>query len=233
MTETAVYLQPAFVLQQRNFRETSLIIEVLTRDFGRLSVLAKGVRKAKSKTAGLLQPFVPISISYVGKAELKTLTTVEMADSFAKLTGLALYCGFYVNELIGCFLHKHDPHPEVFVHYQSCLTRLAQEATLEPALRTFELDLLESIGYGLHAETNKSSIRSVSYSFDNDRGLVADAKGLLSEKTVQAIQLRQFNDSQVLSEVKLLMRQVIDTHLQGRQLKSRAVINKLIKRSET
>jgi len=233
MTETAVYLQPAFVLQQRNFRETSLIIEVLTRDFGRLSVLAKGVRKAKSKTAGLLQPFVPILISYVGKAELKTLTTVEMADSFAKLTGLALYCGFYVNELIGCFLHKHDPHPEVFVHYQSCLTRLAQEATLEPALRTFELDLLESIGYGLHAETNKSSIRSASYSFDNDRGLVADAKGLLSEKTVQAIQLRQFNDSQVLSEVKLLMRQVIDTHLQGRQLKSRAVINKLIKRSET
>ncbi|PPD50485.1 MAG: DNA repair protein RecO [Methylobacter sp.] len=233
MTETAVYLQPAFVLQQRNFRETSLIIEVLTRDFGRLSVLAKGVRKAKSKTAGLLQPFVPILISYVGKAELKTLTTVEMADSFAKLTGLALYCGFYVNELIGCFLHKHDPHPEVFVHYQSCLTRLAQEATLEPALRTFELDLLESIGYGLHAEINKSSISSTSYSFDNDRGLVADAKGLLSEQTVQAIQSRQFNDSQVLSEVKLLMRQVIDIHLQGRQLKSRAVINKLIKRSET
>lgn len=233
MTETAVYLQPAFVLQQRNFRETSLIIEVLTRDFGRLSVLAKGVRKTKSKTAGLLQPFVPILISYIGKAELKILTTVEMADSFAKLTGLALYCGFYVNELVGCFLHKHDPHPEVFVHYQSCLTRLAQEATLEPALRTFELELLESIGYGLHAETNNSSIHSASYSFDNDRGLVADAKGLLSEKTVQAIQSRQFNDPQVLSEVKLLMRQVIDTHLQGRQLKSRAVINKLIKRSET
>jgi DNA repair protein RecO (recombination protein O) len=233
MTETAVYLQPAFVLQQRNFRETSLIIDVLTRDFGRLSILAKGVRKTKSKTAGLLQPFVPILISYVGKAELKTLTSVEMADSFAKLTGLALYCGFYVNELISCFLHKHDPHPEVFVFYQSCLIKLAQETTLEPALRTFELDLLESIGYGLHAETNKSSTRSASYSFDNDRGLVADAKGLLSEKTVQAIQLRQFNDSRVLSEVKLLMRQVIDTHLQGRQLKSRAVINKLIKRSET
>jgi len=234
MTETSVYLQPAFILQQRNFRETSLIIEVFTRDFGRLSVLAKGVRKAKSKTAGLLQPFMPIVISYVGKAELKTLTTVEMAYSLGKLTGIALYCGFYINELISCFLHKHDPHPEVFLQYQSCLASLAQGLNIEPALRIFELDLLDSVGYGLYPEADlgQQNTQSTSYSFDSECGLVVAERGLISQKTLQAIRLRQFSDAQVLSETKLLMRQVIDTHLQGRQLKSRAVINKIIKQSE-
>jgi DNA repair protein RecO (recombination protein O) len=101
MTDNAVYLQPAFILQQRKFRETSLIIDVLTRDFGRISLLAKGVRKAKSKTAGLLQPFIPLTLSYVGKSELKTLTDVEITQPFIQLQGLAVYCGFYVNELIG------------------------------------------------------------------------------------------------------------------------------------
>ncbi|MEY3882498.1 MAG: repair protein RecO [Pseudomonadota bacterium] len=123
MTDNAVYLQPAFILQQRKFRETSLIIDVLTRDFGRITILAKGVRKAKSKTAGLLQPFMPLSLSYFGKTELKTLTTVEISKSFEHLQGLALYCGFYVNELITCFLHKYDPHPEVFELYEECLIR--------------------------------------------------------------------------------------------------------------
>ena len=80
MTESAVYLQPAFILQQRKYRETSLIIDVLTRDFGRISLLAKGVRKAKSKTAGMLQPFIPLLISYFGKAELKTLTDVDVSS---------------------------------------------------------------------------------------------------------------------------------------------------------
>jgi DNA repair protein RecO (recombination protein O) len=234
MAETAVFLQPAFILHQRNFRESSLIIEVLTRDFGRLSLLAKGVRKVKSKTAGLLQPFVPILISYIGNTELKTLTAVELASSFGKLTGLALYCGFYVNELISCFLHKNDPHPEVFLQYQSCLTSLAQEAVIEPALRMFELDLLDSIGYGLYPDVDcdKQNLQPTTYLFDIERGLVASGHGPFSERTVLAIKLRQFNDAEVLSETKVLMRQVIDAHLQGRQLKSRLVINKLIKQSE-
>ncbi len=234
MTDATVTLQPAFVLQQRNYRETSLIIEVLTRDYGRLSVLAKGVRKLKSKTAGLLQPFVPLLISYVGKAELKTLTAVEMAEPCGKLSGLALYCGFYINELIGCFLHKHDPHPDVFDQYQACVVSLATEAQLEPALRTFELDLLDSVGYGLHSDIDDAHqfSQSQAYVFDAERGLVASAQGPYSVHTLQAIQRRCFNDPKTLSQTKMLMRQVIDTHLQGKRLKSRTVINKLLKQTE-
>jgi len=247
MTETAVYLQPAFILQQRKYRETSLIIDALTRDFGRISLLAKGVRKAKSKTAGTLQPFIPLTISYVGKAELKTLVDVERRASsrqacdihsipgdiiqpFSEIKGLALYCGFYINELVACFLHKYDPHPEVFGYYGECLSCLAKGSNMEAALRLFELNLLECAGYGLQLEydDHEKPIDSLKrYDFNVGQGPVAVADGQISGKTLQALSSRELIDPQVLSEAKLLMRTVIDVYLQGRQLKSRAVINKV------
>jgi len=235
MTELSVYLQPAFILQQRKYRETSLIIDVLTRDFGRISLLAKGVRKAKSKTAGLLQPFVPLVISYVGKAELKTLTDVEIIQPFSEIKGLALYCGFYMNELVGCFLHKYDPHPEVFEHYRDCLSGLMDSSRMEAALRLFEFDLMDSVGYGLQLEydDNDSPIDpSKKYDFTVGQGPVESVGGQFSGKTLQAISLREFTDPQVLAEAKILMRTVIDVYLQGKPLKSRTVINKIIKHTK-
>ncbi len=238
MTESAVYLQPAFILQQRKYRETSLIIDALTRDFGRVSVLAKGVRKIKSKSAGILQPFIPLSMSYVGKAELKTLSAVERrADSdekiraYSGLQGLALYCGFYINELVTCFLHKYDPHPEVFDYYSECLFALADgSGGREAALRQFELNLMENVGYGLALEldeTGKAIKPSAKYGFNVGRGAVESVNGAFAGKTLLALSTGELTDPQVLSEAKILMRSVIDVYLQGRQLKSRAVIHKV------
>lgn len=264
MTESAVYLQPAFILQQRKYRETSLIIDVLTRDFGRISLLAKGVRKTKSKTAGMLQPFIPLLISYFGKAELKTLTDVErracsrqasgihsipgdcragsvpaggihsipgdIIQPFSEIKGLALYCGFYINELVGYFLHKYDPHPEVFGHYGECLLCLSDGSNMEAALRQFELSLMECAGYGLQLayDENESPIESLKkYVFNVGKGAVEVVDGPYSGKTLLALNSRELTDPQVLSEAKILMRTVIDVYLQGRQLKSRAVINKV------
>ncbi len=230
MTESAVYLQPAFILQHRKYRETSLIIDVLTRDFGRISLLAKGVRKTKSKTAGMLQPFIPLLVSYFGKAELKTLTDVEMIQPFSEINGLALYCGFYINELVGYFLHKYDPHPEVFGHYGECLSCLSDGPNVEAALRQFELSLMECAGYGLQLEydDNESPIDSLKkYEFNAGKGAVEVVDGPFSGKTLLALSSGELTDPQVLSEAKILMRTVIDVYLQGRQLKSRAVINKV------
>ena len=230
MTETAVYLQPAFILQQRKYRETSLIIDALTRDFGRISLLAKGVRKTKSKTAGMLQPFIPLTISYVGKAELKTLTDVEMIQPFSEIKGLALYCGFYINELVACFLHKYDPHPQVFGYYSECLSALADGSSMEAALRLFELNLLECAGYGLQLDydENEKAIESLKkYDFNVGQGPVEVVNGQITGKTLQALSARELTDPKVLSEAKILMRIVIDVYLQGRQLKSRAVISKV------
>ncbi len=240
MTETSVYLQPAFILQQRKFRETSLIIDVLTRDFGRISLLAKGVRKAKSKTAGLLQPFVPLLLSYVGKPELKILSGIEIIPNGIELKGLALYCGFYINELIGFFLHQYDPHPEVFSDYADCLLRLSAEnnhlsnnSKIEAALRIFEFNLMVNAGYGLQLEHDYRHEKPVDplkkYAFDVQQGPVEAEDGCYSGKALLALNSRQFNDPQVLMEAKTLMRTVINVHLQGKPLKSRAVINQIVK----
>lgn len=232
MTETAVLLQPAFILQQRNYRETSLLMDVFTRDFGRLSILAKGVRKAKSRTAGLLQPFVALSISYFGKGELKTLTAVELAQPVIKLTGLAVYCGFYMNELLSCFVHPHDPHPELFNHYQTGLRRLAEGSAIEAALRNFELDLFDNAGYGLQLDYDAHQQKPVepakNYQFHVEQGPIEAADGLFSGLALQAIKARAWSDPAVLRAAKVLMRTVIDAHLHGKPLKSRAVISNIM-----
>ena len=233
MTGSVVYLQPAFILQQRKYRETSLIIDVLTRDYGRVSLLARGVRKTKSKTAGLLQPFIPLTLSYFGRTELKILKDVELTRPFMPLPGLALYCGFYVNELVTCFLHQYDPHPEVFAHYEHCLSGLMEPSEIEAVLRVFELDLMDAVGYGLQLEydfhTGQPLQPSSNYHFNVEQGPIAAPDGRFSGKTLQALKLRLFTDPQVLADAKLLMRTVIAVYLHGKPLKSRAVINNIIK----
>jgi DNA repair protein RecO (recombination protein O) len=234
MTESVVYSQPAYILRQQNYRESSLLIDALTQDFGRISLVAKGVRKAKSKSAGVLRPFVYLSLSFVGRADLKTLTDAEIIGSPTELKGLAFYCGFYINELVCNFLHKDDPHPEVFQDYQDCLIKLAEDLQIETALRVFEFNLMEDVGYGVQLDYDLQNEKLVDakkkYLFNNNEGMVEHLYGQFSGSALLAMQQRRFEDPCVLREAKVLMRMVIDSHLQGRQLKSRAVINNIIKR---
>ena len=233
MSDSTVHLQPAFILQHRNFRETSLIIDVLTRDFGIVSILAKGVRKKKSKTAGLLLAFSALNISYVGKNELKVLTHVEPESPTKKLTKLSLYCGFYVNEIVSCFLHKNDPYPEVFTEYKNCLALLADEKNIEQILRFFELNLIGHIGYGVQLTIDANFETVVQplkrYCFSRDLGMVESSKGYVCGETLLLLEAREALDKQALYEAKQLMRRIIDFQLQGKELKSRAVLAKIIK----
>jgi len=233
MSDSIVHLQPAFILQHRKFRETSLIIDVLTRDFGIVSILAKGVRKKKSKTAGLLLAFTALKISYVGKHELKVLTNVELDSSPIKLNNLSLYCGFYVNEIVGYFLHKNDPHPEVFAEYQKCLVLLANSKDIEEILRFFELNLIEHVGYGVPLTIDADFETAVQplkrYCFRCDSGMVESTKGYVCGKTLLLLESRGTLDKQALYEAKQLMRRIIDFQLQGKELKSRAVLANIIK----
>lgn len=233
MIETVVHLQPGYLLQHRPYRETSLILDVLTRDFGRVSILAKGVRKARSDKAGLLRPFLPLQLSFRGRAELKTLTHVELSEVSLSLQGLSLYCGFYVNELIGHFLDKFDPHPEVFQLYRDCLRNLSENTEIERVLRIFELNLLISVGYGLQLDFdqrhNKPVMAGKKYFFHADAGPVEAESGDVSGRTLLALQTKTLTDSETLAEAKKFMRTVIDFHLQGKPLKSRAVIARILK----
>jgi DNA repair protein RecO (recombination protein O) len=233
MTENRIYLQPAYILQQRSYRESSLIIDAFTRDFGRISILAKGVRKAKSKSQGLLQPFIPLRLTFLGKAELKTLTDVELAESFKPLSGLGLYCGFYLNELIAAFLHKDDPHPDLFADYRQCLTDMQREGMLEALLRNFELNLIEKAGYGLQLDYDVHHDKPVEpakkYHLDAELRPVLTEEGTYSGKTLLAIQFRDFREAEVLAEAKVLLRRALDQLLNGKTLNSRKVLNDIIK----
>ena len=228
MSTSAVYLQPAFILQHRPYRETSLLLEVFTRDYGIVPVLAKGVRKEKSRLAGVLLPFTLLRISYLDKNELKTLTEAEFVSNFP-LQRLSLYCGFYVNELLQVFLHKHDPHSELFQCYQTCLADLHASQAIEQTLRYFELSVLEESGYGAEIDVEQDSKVSERYDFFPGLGLVVASNGCVSHDTLQLLACKSPLSGPALPEAKLLLRKMLDEHLQGKPLKSRDVLAKIIK----
>ena len=232
MNNSTVYLQPAFILRHKKYRETSVIIDVLTKDFGIVSILARGVRKKKSKIAGLLLAFTALKISYIGKHELKILTQIELDLPNIQLNGLSLYSGFYVNELITYFLHKEDPHPEVFNQYLQCLVMLSDSKGIEQTLRFFELNLMETIGYGIQLNRDANSNTTINptkkYLFIGEVGMVESPDGYICGITLLAMDVRESLDKQALYEAKQLMRRIIDFQLQGKKLKSRAVLAKII-----
>ena len=144
-----IQLEPAYVLHSRSFRETSLIVEAFTREYGRVAVVARGVKSARSRRRNILQPFRPLLLSWNQKSDLGTLTGVDQVASPPALQGQALYCGLYLNELLMRLLHRGDPHIEVFERYRQILSELASDASPQPLLRIFEKHLLEAIGYAM------------------------------------------------------------------------------------
>ena len=232
MGESAVYLQPAFILQHRPYRESCVLLEVFTRDFGIVSILAKGVRKEKSKMAGVLQPFSLLKFSYLDKNELKLLIHAEYINGYS-LQGLSLYCGFYINELVQKFLHKHDPHPHLFFLYKVCLEALLESKNIEQNLRYFELDLLNEVGYGVQLDIEQIGNCEIEsqrrYKFISGTGLVEDSNGYVCGKTLQALNAKMPLSGETLLEAKHLLREMLNVHLQGRPLKSRDVLAKIIR----
>ncbi len=234
MSRTPVHSQPGYLLQQRKCRETSLIVDVLTRDYGIITLWAKGVRKPKSRLAGLFFPFNALDWSYSPGYDMKFLNHVELASSPVQLQGAALYSGFYINELIGYLLPKDDPCPEIFDDYQVLLQQLTQHCSIEPTLRFFELSLLEWLGYGLDlnydGKSNRPIVADKDYVFDPDYGICTATNGYISGQTLIDLQQGQLSGSLALMQTKKLMRVVIDFYLQGRELKSRKVFADMIKR---
>lgn len=142
--------QPAFVLHTRAYRDTSLLVDLFTASHGRVSAVARGVRRRHSEQRALLNPFCPLLVSWSGKSSLKTLTGAERGGRAHRLMGDRLYSGFYLNELLVRLLADGDAHPTLFSHYSQALDALAaSEPALEPVLREFELGLLAELGYAV------------------------------------------------------------------------------------
>lgn len=221
--------EPAFVLHARAFRETSLLLELLTREHGRIGAVARGARSAKSRWRNRLQPFRPLLVGWNQRGELGTLTGAEEVATLPPLKGEALMCGLYVNELLIRFLHRSDPHPGVFSAYQALVGSLSAGEQTQPLLRVFERDLLQDVGLGLQLDHEAGGERDLDpathYEYLPESGAVpranqADsAHPLVSGEALIALRTGQINDSQQ-RELKLLMRRLIRYHLGDKPLAS-------------
>lgn len=144
-----VDLQPAYILHTRPYRDTSLLIDLLTPDFGRVTAVARGVRKNKTPKRQLLNPFSRLLVCWQGKTDMKLLTSFESDNHFLTLTANHLYSGFYLNELLVRLLPEMDRHNGLYFAYEQCLFALQRCEDIEPLLRDFEFRLLGELGYGL------------------------------------------------------------------------------------
>jgi len=227
--------ESGFVLHTYDYRESSLIVEVFTRNHGRLGLVAKGARRWKKKgTRTYLRPFQEFSFSWSGKGEIATLTLAEEEGSIRSLSKDALYCGFYVNELMMRLLYRYDPHEQLYDHYRNCLQDLSAGSNLESVLRLFEKRMLLEIGYGLNLDTDIDNGLSVEagkqYNYLPNLGPSgntnhADDPGqcMVSGKSLLAFKNETLDDPDVLAELKHLMRKLIDHRLNYKPLVSRNI----------
>ena len=148
MSRSRVDGQPAYVLHSYPFRETSLIVEVFSRDHGRVALLARGARRPRSVLRGLLLAFQPLELGWAGKGEVPTLMKAEWQGGQPLLSGKALFFGYYLNELLLHLLPREDTHASLFAAYAAVLRRFADDLQ-EADLRRFERALLQELGYGL------------------------------------------------------------------------------------
>jgi DNA repair protein RecO (recombination protein O) len=189
---------PAFVLHQQPWRETGRIFELLSRDHGRISAFAQGVRGPKARLAAQLQPFMPLLVSWAGRGEAPRLIGAERAPEDLLVRGLPPHClmsAWYLNELIVNLTVRHDPQPEIFDHYASALRHLRDGSPVERELRLFEKRLLDVLGYGVQELGD----------------LTAD----------------QLDDPQTLERVRPVLRHALAQCLDGRSLKTRVVARSL------
>jgi DNA repair protein RecO (recombination protein O) len=227
-------LEPAYILHSRQYRESSLLLEALSREHGRVGLVARGARGAKSRWKNILQPFRPLLLSWTQRAELGTLTGADQVASPPALEGELLFCGLYANELMVRFLYRSDPHPGLFDHYQHLLTRMAAGKPAQPLLRIFEKQLLQAAGFGMQLDHEYGSDRVISadsmYLYKPeagpvrcDRGQEQDAQ-LVSGSALLALKSGQIEDHH-LKELKQLMRLLIRNHLGDKPIASQALFS--------
>jgi len=234
MTRNKVDSQSAFVLHTYPYRETSLIVEVFSRDFGRIALLARGARRPRSALRGLLLAFQPLELAWAGKGEVQTLMKAEWQGGQPLLAGKALFCAYYLNELLMRLLPREDAHERLFSVYAETLRRFA-DMPRESDLRRFERAFLQELGYGLTLENDAKGIPielAGHYAYEIEHGPVRlDRPGSsalsVSGKTLIDLAHEDFSDPRSLLEAKQLMRALIAYYTDGKSLQTRKIFLEL------
>ncbi|MCK9389404.1 MAG: DNA repair protein RecO [Sulfuritalea sp.] len=227
--------QSAYVLHLHPYSETSLVVDVFTRDHGRVPLLARGARRPRSAMRGMLMSFQPLELGWFGGGEVKTLAKAEWLGGMPLLGGRCLLLGYYLNELLLKMLPREDAHGALFDAYAAALQALAGGGADAPELRRFEKTLLKELGYGLtldvDMETGLPVMAEGEYSYLIERGPVkrvgADGTAIMLGKTLLDMAADDYSDPRTRVESKQLMRQLIAHHMGGKPLQSRRVFMEL------
>lgn len=223
--------QAVYVLHTFPFKETSLVVELFTRNFGRVATTAKGARRPRSAMRGMLQSFQPLTATWSGKLELKTLHSLEWGGGLLLLQGEALMCGFYLNELLLRLLPREDPHEALFEYYSATLKTLTTTQDLATTLRRFELKLLQELGYAIPLlldENEESIIADKNYRYEAEFGacaLSATKNGVqLSGNTMLDMAKDNYINVQTQTQSKQLMRYLLAHYLGDKPLHTRQLL---------
>ena len=228
--------QAVYVLHTYPFKETSLVAELFSKQFGRVATVAKGARRPRSAMRGQLQAFQMLAATWSGKNELKTLHSLDWADSLLSLQGEALMCGFYLNELLLRLLPREDAHEALFDYYQATLKTLANGQDLATHLRRFELKLLQEMGYAVplrEDENGEPVLTDKTYRYEAEYGAIVCSVGALN-KTKNGVQLSgktlldmangDYTSAETQQQSKQLMRYLLAHYLGDRPLHTRQLL---------
>ncbi len=233
-----IELQPAYVLHTREYRDTSLLVDFLTLDYGLVRAVARGVRGGKSQKRALLQPLQPLLVTMSGRSELLTMGAMEPAAPVFQLHGERLFSVLYLNEILCRLLQYGQSHPEIYRLYQSTLVSLLNHSIIEIALRKFEYRLLLELGYGpdltIDASNGNAVLADQHYLFDPQFGLklcddirdIPQANRFQGQQLIKLNQLlssdHEFQENKpLLSDAKRFMRQALRPLLGIKPLNSR------------
>ncbi len=229
-----VHRQSGVILHQRPYRESSMLVDLFTRNYGRFMVIAKGCRRHKSRTQGLFMPFRPLLLGWAGKGKLPVLTSIEQPRFCAPLGSVSLACGYYMNELILKLLYRHDPHEVLYDKYQEAISGLLEDRNPDTVLRVFEKHFLQEIGFGLVLDQDVQSGEAIcedwQYRYYAEKGpvrVIGNHPGAISGGTLIALRLETFHSREQHAQARQLMRFLIDRQLSGRPLRSRRVLREI------
>jgi len=213
MANQIIENEPAYLMHQRPFSESSQIINLFSRHFGRVDVIAKGSKRPKSKFKSFLQPFLPILVSWSGRSQLKTLRSIDLnIKQKTTLPNKQLMSAFYLNELILSLLTTTDPYPELFDCYALTIDKLSDIDSSEAVLRTFEINLLSQIGYAINFQTEAMSSNEIEaeqvYRFVVEEGFIRSNTttphhSLIKGSIIKAIEKGDYSTSQILKAERL------------------------------
>jgi len=233
---TNIQTTAGYILHRKKYKETGLWIDCFSEDQGRITIITKGQKKTQTPLNATLTPFTKLTLTLIGQQELKALAQAEPTEPTHQYTGNTLACAWYINEILYHLLPKNIPYPEFFTLYEKTLKELTKEKAIEENLRKFELQLLETLGYGIgfySTGNHKPSLKPNDwYHFKPQQGFIPTQNAHpktpnhYQGNTLIAIANQNWQQTNTLTEAKKLTRQALAPLLGNKTLHSRTLITK-------